>query len=815
MNACVRVLRALVPVVCVGFGFASVPVVAAASGTAPAISGEAFSNVGATGVTVSAQIEAGGEQTSYRVEYGTSKAYGSSTAEASLGNPSGPVGAQIHLTGLQAGASYHFRFVADNVLGVTQGNDVAFTTLSPTGPSVLSLPDNRAYELVSSFDSQEVAAPENVAIREEDPDTIYPLRAAASGDAVAYVAAPPVSGASGNGSVGGGEGNQWFAARGQEGWSTSDITPTGSNVNTHFEGFSSDLSIGILHGFNRERLAPNGPACRQSLYLRAADGSLHSLFASPSVVEEKCGEPLYAGTSPDGSHVLFQDEAVLTAEAEPTEEEEGSDNLYEAVGGQLRSVNVLGGKADPNATFGGPSSNVPNPQPDFSNVISDDGSRVFWTDLNTGEIYVREDGTRTVPVSLGAAQYWTATPDGRYVLYTEDENLWRFDVQNETREELVGDGSVKGTVAASEDGSYVYFVAGGVLAGNENGNKQRATVQTCTEPSFGSKEEDEEDLGDLKDKGCNLYLLHIGESPRFIATLAPKDNNLPGIKAGTNRFGDWQPDMAYRVAEATPNGSSLVFESRQNLTGYDNHSSSGGQGAVEVFVYDSGLDRISCTSCSPNGALPIKTDDEQPSWLQFSDSDTFMLRLIAGNGNAVFFDTEQSLVSQDTNGVVDVYEWEPDGVGSCSAASASVVNAGCVFLLSGGSSSNDSFFVDASADGGNVFFTSRAQLVAQDEDERMDLYDARVDGGFPRLSLACTGTGCQGVPPAPPVFATPSSATFAGVGNFESPASPSAVKPKAKPKRCAHGFVREHGRCVKRHAKTKARAGGRSKRGRK
>jgi hypothetical protein len=371
-------------------------------------------------------------------------------------------------------------------------------------------------------------------------------------------------------------------------------------------------------------------------------------------------------------------------------------------------------------------------------------------------------------------------------------------------------------VATSEDGSYVYFVAAGALASNENSRKEKAAAQTCAQPEEASVEENEENLGDLKGKGCNLYLLHTGASPRFIAMLAPNDDNLPGVNKASHKFGDWQPDLAYRSAEATPSGSGLVFESRRSLAAYDNGGSTSRPGTVEVFVYESGSDQISCASCIPSGALPATSHGgEVPSWLQPSDDSTFMLRLIADDGSKVFFDTEQSLVPQDTNGVVDVYEWEPEGAGSCSVPTASTVNDGCVFLLSGGSSSNDAFFVDASADGGNVFFTSRAQLVAHDEDERMDLYDARVNGGFPRLSLACTGTGCQGVPPAPPVFATPSSATFAGVGNFEPSPSPSSVKPKAKPKRCARGFVRKHGRCAKRHAKAKSRTGGRSKRGRK
>ena len=81
-------------------------------------------------------------------------------------------------------------------------------------------------------------------------------------------------------------------------------------------------------------------------------------------------------------------------------------------------------------------------------------------------------------------------------------------------------------------------------------------------------------------------------------------------------------------------------------------------------------------------------------------------------------------------------------------------------------------------------------------------------------ALACTGTGCQGVPPAPPIFATPSSVTFNGVGNFE-PSQKTTVKPKAKLKHCKKGLTRKHGRCVKKKAKKAQKAAKRSKRGRK
>jgi hypothetical protein len=59
------------------------------------------------------------------------------------------------------------------------------------------------------------------------------------------------------------------------------------------------------------------------------------------------------------------------------------------------------------------------------------------------------------------------------------------------------------------------------------------------------------------------------------------------------------------------------------------------------------------------------------------------------------------------------------------------------------------------------------------------------------------------VPPAPPIFSTPSSVTFNGVGNFGSspPKAKTKSKPKAKPVKCRRGSRKKHGRCVKRRAR--------------
>ncbi len=671
----------------------------------------------------------------------------------------------------------------------------------------VGLPDGRAYELVSPLGNGEVFQPptdlggvETTLIGEE------PFRAAANGGAMVYSADAPGSGVGGNGNQISTSllDNEYLASRAAGGWGASDIEPPPASEFASlpvYQSFSSDLSAGYLASPDKPPLA-GAPTCgegQHDLYSRSSVGGGFATLFTSTLTPGECGRPLFAGASADGSHVLFQTEAALVSPAVSTAGPAFSANslctydcnLYESVGGAVSLVNLLpGGGVDMAATFGGPSGNGDpgEDRPDLGNAISADGSRVVWSDVSSGVIYVREGGVSTVQVSAGAARFWTASVDGRFVFYTEGERLLRFDVESGVREELAGAGAgVQGVVGTSDDGSYVYFVADGVLAAG------------AAPGSY------------------NLYGLHVGEPARFIATLAGTDNNLPVLGTGYGLFGDWQSDLGSRTAEVTPSGLSVAFSSTLPLTGYDNVAVSdpAHRAIPELFVYqwEAGGGRLDCASCAPSGAPP--TEDVAfkmgeyvlGGWVHPSTWGTYMQRWLSADGSRVFFDTAQPLVSRDTNGLTDVYEWERDSVGGCGQP------GGCVYLLSGGSSQDDSLFLDASVSGDDVFFMTRAQLVSEDRDESFHVYDARaphVPGeavGFPPLPGAvCGGADCQGSSPAVPGFGTPASVAFGGVGNLPTPAP--GVVSKSKSKRvvvCRRGFTRRRGRCVK--VKVRPRAG--------
>jgi hypothetical protein len=90
---------------------------------APGISGVAASLVSDTGFTVSADIAINGAETTVTIEYGLTNAYGSTQATVT-GSPLAADGAiSAVFSGLAQNTTYHYRVVATNSAGTTNGAD--------------------------------------------------------------------------------------------------------------------------------------------------------------------------------------------------------------------------------------------------------------------------------------------------------------------------------------------------------------------------------------------------------------------------------------------------------------------------------------------------------------------------------------------------------------------------------------------------------------------------------------------------------------------------------------------------------------------
>jgi DNA-binding beta-propeller fold protein YncE len=792
--------------------------------------------------------------------------------------------APVTITGLSANTNYRFRVIAQNNIQTVDGPVELLYSYSPQafGSCTVNerlreendsqlLPDCRAYEQVSPANNAEAFVPFGQRSGEAEGlvESEWPMQAAASGGAVSYVAEPAGSGAcEGTGNAGGGEGDEYLAVRGEAGWSSCDVQPLASDATTGYQAFSASLEASVLRTGKEEALQSGVPGHCDQLYSRAGTGLFTALFTPGG--SENCSTPtnFFVGGTSDYSQLAFESLEALGEGASAASGELGHENLYDSdsLAGVLRRVNVLPGStpaADPDATIGSlsnePSILVVNghlPALDASNAVSSNGSHIFWTDLSTGVVYVRVNPAEpqsaigggecteaekacTVQVSAGIdpATYQTATPDGRYAYYTETGELWRYDTQSQAREELTGAGAgVQGVVGvneAGEDGAYLYFVAEGKLAAG-------AEARKCEAAPEGMLRSEEEEGGAPAGYGCNLYLIHAGATS-LAAVLSAGDDEFKGNEFGTPQpqKGDWRPVLGYHSAQLSTDGQSLVFMSNRQLTGYQNVNRQGectnGGGdpthsCVEIYVFNAQSNKIACASCTPSGAPPAamkdlgKNVEGKASYLPGDfGSITHTRRLISANGSKVFFNSDQPLSPQDKNERQDVYEWEAPGTDSCTDGSTSN-GAGCVYLLSGGTSTSDSLLLDTDETGDNAFFISRAALVpGGGNGEKPNVFDARVDGGFkgapggiiqpPECKSA---EECKEPAGEPPVESFPASAAFSGAGNLTAPleaTKPPAEKPAPRKLTRAQQLAKALAACGK--DKQKARRAGCAKRARK
>lgn len=113
----------------------------------PSVSTSSATSIAETGATLDGLVNPNSLATKAYFEYGTTTSYGSKTSEASVGSGSTTVELSQGISGLTANTLYHYRIVATNADGASQGTDKTFTTAGP--PSVITesgVPDNTTGE---------------------------------------------------------------------------------------------------------------------------------------------------------------------------------------------------------------------------------------------------------------------------------------------------------------------------------------------------------------------------------------------------------------------------------------------------------------------------------------------------------------------------------------------------------------------------------------------------------------------------------------------------------------------------------------------
>ncbi len=96
--------------------------------TAPGAATGSASSITTTCATVSGSVNPNAQATTYQFQFGTSTSYGGTTAVTSAGSGTSATAVSAALTGLKPNTTYHYRVVATNASGTTNGADATFKT---------------------------------------------------------------------------------------------------------------------------------------------------------------------------------------------------------------------------------------------------------------------------------------------------------------------------------------------------------------------------------------------------------------------------------------------------------------------------------------------------------------------------------------------------------------------------------------------------------------------------------------------------------------------------------------------------------------
>ena len=699
-----------------------------AAAAPPALEEVSVGSVSSSSVDFSVRIDPLGSNTTYRFEYVEAERYqpGVSDPYAAGGSfpaPPGEIGSgddyvsvRTQVGGLSPATVYHFSVLAVNGVGATSSSDGIFVT-SPVS-NVGVLPDGRAYEMVTPPNKEDAedlfgAPPSIEATGNHEDSTNYDVGYASKDgnhfllDTEAAFGSFPTAGE-----------DSYVFSRGETGWTFSSVASSSLGVQSgaadifdpnNFSVVGFHDTIGQVGNGSVEDLVgpPGGPYTMVASGAEKAgtEGENPNLVggsADLSIVivasrghrlplceggQERLAKELYAGT--EGLYEWSADRLCLSLVDVKSQAEGGG--LISTCGAELGlGAGVAAGSAE-GSTHG---------------AVSADGSRIFFTapdphgyDSLTGkndgrgcwnggtkeapQLYMRENGETTVKVSapeegvkqaaVGPAVYVGASEDGSKVFFITKNELTKgaqelglHDVELYEYNTDVGEGrgklvrvsggepgvtvgaGVENVPAISADGSTVYFDASGKLTGNAPAGGGLYRYDTVA--------------------GTTTYVAPSGDYP---ALHEPNITWYGAMVLGNEAdvVGLWTSVDYYTTA----NGEFLVFPSTQNLTGYNS------DGQQELYRYDAEDGGIACLSCNPNGSLPSSGARFTRSAVNLDNPAGSPPDPVSENGEYVFFDTKESLLPQDTNGKLDVYEWHDGSISS----------------ISTGQSSSDDFFLDS------------------------------------------------------------------------------------------------------------------------
>lgn len=651
--------------------------------------------------TLSGTIDTYGDQTTYHFEYGLTTNYGSSApagAEGVAGNERGSRTFSRTIAGLQPATTYHYRMVATNSAGTAEGADRTFTTLGAE-----EVARGRGYEQVTPVDKRGA--------------TVYTFgfQPAADGSAFAYGLAGAAADSAGAPLL-----PHNLSRRGSSNWLDWEPLDPPLNVSRQFiestiQAISPDFSHALV--VSNRALAPGGLEYGGNVYVKDLQAGTYAFVgAAPGLggyisMAGPANSYMYLESAPDFSWVVLASRPSLlpgvTAPAIYKWTEAGGLELLS----RLPDGSVPTGTV---RTHGG--------SPAVDHPTSADGETTYFSfnPPSAGEqgVYRRADGqTTAISVSQIPGDPTTPLPgvvdgtsrDGRYAIFrsgrltpdADPTNVFLIPADLYQYDSLTGDLTFIGSVNSTEEGRVI-----GV-------SNDAQTVYY-----------DNDQLGTVVWRNGAAHTVTSDH-----------------------------PDVAAQ-AYASPNGRYMAYL--------------GGDG--DLHLYDADTEQTSCVSCRPDGSPGGSA--------LFNDRRNISNRQtqVVTDDGAVFFDTTVPLLPADHNGTRDVYSFQD----------------GTLTLISPGDGNFTARFADATPDGSNIYFTTAESLVGQDTDGALDVYDARIGGGFAAQS-----------PPSPPASCARSECAEADGGPLGSPpVGSSNSQPSAKPKKhCPKGTharkVKGKTRCVK------------------
>jgi hypothetical protein len=415
--------------------------------------------------------------------------------------------------------------------------------------------------------------------------------------------------------------------------------------------------------------------------------------------------------SGDGNRIVFETSENLTAD----DTDFASRDIYVREGGVTTRLSP--GNTD------GYDAEVVGQSNDARRIVFRTPERLTAGDTDSEfDLYARSGG-QTVKVSPGNGPYEArisgVSSDGGTVVFTTQDRLTADDTDSRADAYRLAGGSIARVSTGPRGGNSpdhpvgfeVNAVGGDVLFMSDDG----------TRVVFGTPEQM---TADDTDQQFDSYLW----TPSGVQKVTPGNGEVDPT--------GW--DDAATVVGGTPDGSRLLFITREGLTGDDTDS--------HLDLYEWAAGTVRRVSTGPSGGNDASRDHLYCPPIVYDDY-CGSLVYVSEDGARIVFETTERLAPADTDDKIDVYQ---RAGGVTTLLSPARPDRGAVY----GERDSDVFFVDASLDGSIAYLESEEQLTADDTNVRKD--GVRVHPPAPGTVVSGV-SGVSGAAPAAAAAPVPAS----------------------------------------------------------